>query len=291
LQQINALKAALDSAEAVFIGAGAGLSTAAGLVYDGPHFTDNFADMIERYGKNNFTDMYSAGFYPFKTPEEKWAYWSRFIDINRYQPPALKTHLDLYALVKDKDYFVLTTNVDHQFQKAGFSKSRLFYTQGDYGLFQCAGSKYGPSQPSPDCRRKTYDNEAAIRAMVAEQRDGKIPSSLLPTCPICGGPMAMNLRADDTFIQDEGWNQAAARYEDFVNAHRNTKTLYLELGVGYNTPGIIKYNFWNQTQRNPRALYACINTAEIELPKELEKQSLCIQGDISAALEDLKKCR
>jgi NAD-dependent SIR2 family protein deacetylase len=274
LSQINSLKIVLEKAEAILIGAGAGLSTAAGLVYTGPHFTDNFSDMIERY---HFTDMYSAGFYPFKTSEEKWAYWSRFVNINRFEPTALKTYLYLFDLIKEKDYFVLTTNVDHQFQKSHFPKERLFYTQGDYGLFQC----------STPCCKKTYDNEKEINEMVREQRNCKIPSNLIPHCPICEAEMSMNLRADDTFVQDDGWYKAARNYENFVNAHKTGKIVFLELGVGYNTPGIIKYNFWKQTHQNHNAIYVCINNSEIKVPKEINEQSICFQCDINIILEAL----
>jgi NAD-dependent SIR2 family protein deacetylase len=271
----------LTNADAVLVGAGAGLSSAAGLTYDGLRFTDNFADMITRYGKNNFTDMYSAGFYPFETEEERWAYWSRFVSINRFEPPALEVYTDLLDLLRDKDYFVLTTNVDHQFQKAGFSKDRLFYTQGDYGLFQC----------STPCCQKTYDNQKEITEMAKKQRNCKIPSNLIPHCPVCGAEMSMNLRADDTFVQDDGWYKAATNYETFINTHKTNKTVYLEFGVGYNTPGIIKYNFWKQVYNNPSASYICINVSKAEMPKEIIDQSLFIQYDIKAVIKELLQCK
>ena len=217
------LRQALDEADTVIIGAGAGLSTSAGFTYSGARFTENFADFAAKYG---FTDMYAGGFYPFPTEEERWAYWSRYIMINRYTDAPKPVYEQLLALVKDKDYFVLTTNVDHCFQKAGFDKKRLFYTQGDYGLFQC-------SEP---CCQQTYDNEELVRAMYARQRDMRIPAELVPRCPHCGKPMSMNLRADATFVEDEGWHTAAARYSEFLRRHTETKTLFLELGTGYNTP-------------------------------------------------------
>ena len=174
--------------------------------------------------------MYTGGFYPFSTLEEHWAYWSRYIAINRYLAPPRPVYEDLLRLVEKKDYFVLTTNVDHCFQRAGFDKQRLFYTQGDYGLWQC-------SRP---CHKRTYDNEEAVRRMVAEQRNMRIPSELVPHCPVCGAPMSMNLRADLTFVEHEGWQAAAGRYQDFLRRHRGMQVLYLELGVGMNTPVIIK---------------------------------------------------
>ncbi len=272
--QIERLKAELETADAVIIGAGAGLSTAAGFTYSGRRFEENFPDFIKKYG---FQDMYSAGFYPFGSAEEHWAYWSRYIYINRYVDGDNGTYKRLFELVKDKDYFVLTTNVDHQFQKAGFDKKRLFYTQGDYGLFQC-------SEP---CHNATYDNEAAIRAMVARQADMKIPAELIPHCPVCGKPMTMNLRADDSFVQDEGWYRASGRYSDFLRRHEGRHILFLELGVGMNTPVIIKYPFLQMTARNPKAIYACINYGEAFAPSAIEKQSICINGDIGEVLKKL----
>lgn len=270
--QIQRLKTALDEADAVVIGAGAGLSTSAGFTYDGERFHKYFADFEAKYG---FHDMYSGGFYPYSTPEEHWAYWSRYILINRYTNAPKPVYEELFRLVKDWDYFVITTNVDHCFQKAGFDKKRLFYTQGDYGLFQC-------SEP---CCQETWDNEAVIRQMVAEQKDMKIPSALIPRCPHCGKPMTMNLRSDDRFVEDEGWHEAAGRYANFLRTREGQKILFLELGVGYNTPVIIKYPFWQMTAKNPRATYACINRGEVFCPGEIADRAICVDGDIGEAIE------
>ncbi|MDO4318411.1 MAG: Sir2 silent information regulator family NAD-dependent deacetylase [Lachnospiraceae bacterium] len=270
----EALRAELETAEAIVIGAGAGMSTSAGYAYDGERFERNFADFRERYG---FTDMYSGGFYPYASLEEYWAWWSRHILLNRYEAGVGEPYAALLRLVKDKDYFVLTTNVDHQFQLAGFDKKRLFYTQGDYGLWQC----------SKPCHNKTYDNEAAVRRMAAEQRDLKIPSELVPRCPVCGAPMTMNLRCDDTFVQDDGWYAAAERWQEFVRRHKDRHVLFLELGVGGNTPGIIKYPFWRMTARNPKAVYACVNYGEAYAPREIVDRAICINGDIGKVLEEL----
>lgn len=229
-EQIDKIKEAIRQADAILIGAGAGLSSSAGFTYSGERFHENFRDFEEKYG---FQDMYSGGFYPFSAPEEFWAYWSRYVMINRYANPPKPVYENLLSIVKDKEYFVLTTNVDHCFQKAGFDRKRLFYTQGDYGLFQC----------SVPCHDQTYDNEEEIRKMYRAQKDRKIPTELIPHCPICGKPMKMNLRADDTFIQDQGWYEALERYERFVRNYRDKKLLLLELGVGGNTPVIIKYPF------------------------------------------------
>ena len=271
---VEQLKHQIQTADAVVIGAGAGLSTAAGFTYSGERFQRCFADFI---GKYHFKDMYSGGFYPFETLEEHWAYWSRYIDINRYMDVDNGTYKMLFELVQNKDYFVLTTNVDHQFQKAGFDKHRLFYTQGDYGLFQC-------SEP---CHNVTYDNEEVIRRMVAEQKNMRIPSELVPKCPKCGKPMTMNLRCDDTFVQDEGWYKASERYSDFLRRHEGMHILFLELGVGFNTPVIIKYPFWQMTAKNPNAVYACVNFDEAFCPEELKDNSICINGDIAEVLRDI----
>lgn len=275
IEKIRKMKKALEEAETVVIGAGAGLSTSAGFAYTGERFQAYFSDFEEKYG---FHDMYSGGFYPYKTLEEYWAYWSRYIYLNRYMDPPRSVYEELLELVKDKDYFVLTTNVDHCFQKAGFEKERLFYTQGDYGLFQC-------SEP---CCQETWDNEEIIGEMIRRQEHMKISSDLVPYCSHCGKPLTMNLRADDTFVQDEGWYQASQRYSRFLNEHQNKKILFLELGVGYNTPGIIKYPFWQMTYQNPEATYACINYGDAAAPRGIAERSICIDGDIGEVLEKLK---
>lgn len=288
---IARLKEAIAEADAVVIGAGAGLSTAAGFTYSGERFREFFSDFSEKYG---FQDMYSGGFYPYETLEEYWAYWSRYIYINRFLNPPVSVYDKLYNLVKDKDYFVLTTNVDHCFQRTGFDKKRMFYTQGDYGLLQC----------SKPCHMSTYDNEALVRQMVEAQgyvieTDGaltlsddvtpkmSVPTELIPYCPKCGAPMSMNLRADDTFVEDEGWHQAAERYADFLRTRSNQKVLFLELGVGSNTPGIIKYPFWQMVQENSKAVYACLNFGEAYAPKEIASRSILIDGDINEILAKL----
>ena len=273
-EQIEQLQTALQDCDAVVIGAGAGLSTSAGFIYTGERFEKYFSDFAQKYG---IKDMYSGGFYPFPTMEEFWAYWSRYIFINRYQDAPKPVYETLLKLVADKDYFVITTNVDHCFQKAGFDKKRLFYTQGDYGLFQC-------SEP---CCQETFDNEAVIREMVKRQENMKIPTGLLPVCPHCGRPMTMNLRCDDTFVQDEGWHQAAERYENFLRTREGQKLLFLELGVGYNTPVIIKYPFWQMTAKNPSAIYACVNQGQAACPREIERQAICLDTDIGGLLSDL----
>jgi len=292
-EAVGKLKKALSDADAVVIGAGAGLSTAAGFAYSGERFDRYFSDFGAKYG---FRDMYSGGFHVLRLPsEEMWAYWSRYIWINRYAPIPRDTYDRLFALVRDKDYFVLTTNVDHCFQKTGFDQKRLFYTQGDYGLWQC----------SVPCHEKTYDNEGTVRKMVLSQgfaieADGAltvpegttlkttVPTDYLPVCPVCGKPLTMNLRSDDRFVEDEGWHRAAERYQNFLRT-RKGRVLYLELGVGYNTPGIIKYPFWNLTERNPEATYACVSFGDAAAPDEIRDRSIPIDGDIGEILERMKE--
>lgn len=255
------------------IGAGAGLSTSAGLTYSGERFEKNFGDFAEKY---SIRDMYSGGFYPFPTLEEFWAWWSRHILVNRYEKAPKPVYDTLLKLVESKDYFVMTTNVDHQFQLAGFDKKHLFYTQGDYGLWQC----------SKPCCQETFDNEETVRRMAAEQRDMKIPSELIPRCPRCGRPLTMNLRIDDTFVQDEGWYQAARRYEDFLRRHEGARVVFLELGVGANTPVIIKYPFCKMTAQNHRATYVCVNLGEAACPEAIRERSICLDNDIGAVLNE-----
>ena len=268
------LKELLRGTKNILIGAGAGLSTAAGYTYDGERFKKYFADFAAAYG---FSDMYDGGFYPYATPEEFWGFWSRNIFYNRYDLPPNETYCKLLELVRDKNYFVLTTNVDHLFQLNGFDKTRLFYTQGDYGLFQC---------PTP-CHKKTYDNEAIVREMIAAQKNMRVPKDLFPRCPKCGKVMTTNLRIDDTFVEDAGWHAAAYRYEKFLKTHATGDIVYFELGVGGNTPGIIKYSFWRFTAENPCARYVCINKGQAFVPAEISAQSLIIDADIAEVLDAL----
>jgi NAD-dependent SIR2 family protein deacetylase len=288
---VQKLRKALDECDAVVIGAGAGLSTAAGLTYSGERFDRVFFDFKERFG---IADMYSGGFYPFPDAETRWAWWARHIYFNRYIPAPKPVYENLLSLVREKDYFVLTTNVDHCFQKAGFDKKRLFYTQGDYGLFQSV-------DPSIN---KTFDNEEWVMQAMAAQgfvRDAngvftvpadrkiamRIPTELIPTCPEDGGAVTMNLRSDNSFVEDDGWHAAAQRYENFLRT-RTGKVLFLELGVGFNTPVIIKYPFWKLTAQNPQATYACVNYGEADFPPQIKNQSVCINADIDTVLRDLQ---
>lgn len=273
-QELDRLKEAVDAADAIVVGAGAGLSTAAGLTYSGERFERYFTDFIAKYG---FRDMYSAGFFPFSTLEEQWAYWSRHIWYNRYVTPPKDTYDKLLRLFDGKDFFVITTNVDHQFQRAGFPKRRLFYTQGDYGLWQC----------SKPCHDRTYDNYETVKRMIEEQHDMRVSSELVPYCPVCGKPMATNLRSDNSFVEDEGWHVAAGRYRDFLEAHQMGKVLYLELGVGANTPVIIKYPFWRRTYANPDATYVCVNYGEAYTHPDICDRSILIDADIDQVLKDL----
>lgn len=274
MQQIERFKAELQNTDAILVGAGSGLSSSAGFLYTGERFYQNFQDFANKY---HFTDMYSAGFYPYPTPEEFWAFWSRYIWINRYTDIPRPVYQQLLSLIKDKDYFILTTNVDHCFQKAGFDKHRLFYTQGDYGLFQC----------SLPCHSQTYDNRQTVLQMVKQQKDMRIPTELIPYCPICGRQMSMNLRTDRSFVEDTGWHAAAMRYSDFLHRHQKQKMLFLDLGTGMNTPGIIKFPFWKMAINWPHAVYACINREESFLPDILSGKAICIQDDIGHVFDQI----
>ena len=287
-EEINRLREAINNTDSIVIGAGAGLSTSAGFTYSGERFEKYFFDFAEKF---NISDMYSGGFFPYPNEETKWAWWARHIYFNRYVEAPKSVYKDLLTLIEDKDYFVVTTNVDHQFQRAGFDKKRLFYTQGDYGLFQSVNPHI----------QKTYDNEEWVMTAMAAQgfvrdesgvfqvpEDGgvamRIPTELIPKCPDDGSDVVMNLRADESFVEDEGWHRASAAYSDFLRRHENLHVLYLELGVGANTPVIIKYPFWQMTLANEKAVYACINYGEAFCPREIEKQSICIAGDIGEVL-------
>ena len=292
--QLAALKKEITNADAIVIGAGAGLSTSAGFTYCGDRFRKCFFDFEENYG---FHDMYSGGFYVMRLePEVSWAFWARNIYFNRYMDPPGPVYRDLLDLVRDKDYFVITTNVDHQFQRAGFDKKRLFYTQGDYGLFQSVNPAV----------RMTWDNEEWVMKALEAQgfrrdeqgifrvpEDGEllmqIPSELIPTCPVDGSDVTMNLRSDNTFVEDEGWHRASAAYADFLRRHENLHVLYLELGVGANTPVIIKYPFWQMTMANDRAVYACLNYGEAFCPQEIADRSICVDGDLGEIISDIHK--
>ena len=291
-EQIERLRREIREADAIVIGAGAGLSTAAGFTYSGERFHRYFRDFEEKFG---IADMYSGGFYPFPEEEIRWAWWARHIYYNRYVDAPEPVYTGLLKLVEEKDYFVITTNVDHQFQRAGFDKKRLFYTQGDYGLFQPLGGKDD----------RTWDNEEWVMDAMEAQgfvkdengifqmpADGnvsmRIPSDLIPADPVTGGPVTMNLRADDTFVEDDGWRKASAAYADFLRRHSGMRVLYMEIGVGHNTPVIIKYPFWQMTKENSKATYACLSRSDPYCPKPIEKQSVCIDGDFMETLKELQ---
>ena len=290
-EQLSRLKNEIDDADAIVIGAGAGLSTSAGLTYNGERFNRYFYDFAKAYG---IRDMYAGGFYPFPDEETRWAWWARHIYYNRYIDAPKPVYPELLSLVKDKDYFVVTTNVDHQFQRAGFDKKRLFYTQGDYGLFQSVNFE----------NQHTYDNEAWVtKAMMAQgfEKDAngvfqvpesgiamRIPTELIPKCPADGSDVVMNLRVDESFVEDAGWHRASAAYADFLRRHESLHVLFLELGVGANTPVIVKYPFWQMTMTNEKAVYACVNYGEAFCPKEIEGRSICLDGDIGEVLTELQ---
>lgn len=274
-EQIKRAAGFIEAADTILIGAGAGLSAAAGLTYSGSRFTDNFKEFIDKYGMR---DMYSAGFYPFPSEEERWGYWSKHADVNRIAPPALPLYRKLFDLVDGKDYFVLTTNVDHQFQKAGFLEERIFATQGDYGLIQCAKA----------CHKKTYDAVNLFSRMNQARKDCRIPSDLVPRCPVCGGPMAMNLRCDQYFVEDETWHQQAAAYGSYLEKCVKEKTLLLELGVGFNTPVIIRFPFEKMMREEKAFRLIRLNMGEAFVPESFEKRAVGIDGDLQKPVEDIR---
>ncbi len=279
-EQIHRAAEWIKQADAIFIGAGAGLSTAAGLVYTGSRFTDNFGEFIRRYGSNAMPDMYAAGFYPFATEEERWGYWSRHVYLNRIEPGALPLYRELYELVSGKEHFVLTTNVDHQFWKAGFDDNNIFATQGDYGLIQCRKG----------CHKKTYDATELFLQMNRERKDCRIPASLVPRCPVCGGPMAMNLRCDPYFVEDEHWNEAAGRYDEFLNRVEQKRVVLLECGVGlFNTPVIIRFPFEKMTVSHPSWNLVRLNLNEAVVPGGIQQRAAGITMDLVRSIGDLKR--
>lgn len=291
-ESVKLLRDEIAQADAIVIGAGAGLSTSAGLTYSGARFEKYFFDFAARFG---IRDMYSGGFYPFPDKETLWAWWARHIYYNRYIDAPIPVYRRLLRLVDGKDYFVISTNVDHQFQKAGFDKDRLFYTQGDYGLFQSVDHHI----------QKTCDNEAWVMAAMDAQgfvkdangvyqppEDGslkmRIPSALLPKFPDDNSDVRMNLRSDDSFVEDEGWHKASAAYADYLRRHQASRILYLEIGVGSNTPVIIKFPFWQMTLANENARYACLNYGEAYAPDQILDRSVSIHGDFGAILDAME---
>lgn len=273
-EQIKLASNYIKEAEYVLIGAGAGLSTAAGLTYSGKRFNDNFGEFIKKYGVQ---DMYSAGFYPFPSEEASWGYWSKHSYMNRIAPPALSLYIKLLELVKDKQYFVLTTNVDHQFQKAGFDDERIFATQGDYGQIQCMKG----------CHNKTYNAIKIFEQMNQARKDCLIPTHMVPKCPVCGGPMAMNLRCDQYFVEDEHWHDSAERYGVYLDKLKKHEVVLLELGVGFNTPGIIRFPFENLVRNYENIKLIRLNMDEAVIPESFGIRGIGINADLVQSLEDI----
>lgn len=275
-RKIECAARAIAGAEYLLIGGGAGLSAAAGLTYSGPRFTGNFADFIERY---RFTDLYTSSFYPFETSEELWAYWARHIDQYRFAPPAMALYRQLHDLTRKKPYFILTTNVDGQFQKAGFDAAHIFAVQGDYGKLQC----------SVGCHDMLYDDEAMVARWLTGTRHCRIPAELVPTCPICGGPMDVNLRHNEYFVEDDAWREAAARYEEYVREVDGRQLVLLELGVGFNTPGIIRFAFELMTYQKPNVTLIRVNRDHPDGFRETAVKTLAFSEDMGGVITALSK--
>lgn len=278
-KQIEKAAEQIETSSVILIGAGAGMSTAAGLEYGGKRFTENFAEFIEKYGKTYMRDMYSSGFYPFPSEEEKWGYWSKHALLNRVQPEAFPLYKTLFQLVKGKKHFILTTNVDHQFWKAGFKEESIFATQGDYGEIQCAKG----------CHPKVYDALGLFKEMNLARKDCAIPRNLVPKCPHCGGDMAMHLRSDAHFVEDRSWNEAAGRYRDFLQEHKSDKILLLELGVGFNTPIIIRLPFEKMMRENKDYSLIRLNKDEAVVPESLGQRAIGIGEDIGKSISALER--
>lgn len=273
-EQIKMAAEAVAKAQYILIGAGAGLSAAAGLTYSGRRFKDNFQEFIEKYG---MTDMYSACFYPFPSEEARWGYWSKHVYENRIAPDALPLYKKLYGLVKDRKYFVLTTNADHQFYKADFGEEKIFATQGDYGLIQCMKG----------CHKMVYDDIDMMRQMHQARKDCLVPSYMVPRCPVCGGPMNMNLRCDQYFVEDEAWHAAERRFCAFLDECRNQKTVLLELGVGFNTPTIVRFPFERLAAGKRNMTLIRLNLEEAIVPESLGMRAIGINADIRRSVEDM----
>ncbi|MCM3651379.1 Sir2 silent information regulator family NAD-dependent deacetylase [Metabacillus litoralis] len=269
--RVDKAKQAIEGADFILLGGGAGLSAAAGIVYSGKRFTENFAPFIEKYG---LTDMYLSGFYPFRTQEERWSYWAKHISLNRYEAGATKLYMDLFNLVKDKKYFVISTNVESQFVKAGFPSEKVFEIQGNYGYHQCAKG----------CHDKLYDNELLVKEMVEKTVDCKIPSELVPKCPVCGGEMDPNLRINHYFVQDERWYELNKSYNDFLQDSEGKKIIYIELGVGFNTPGIIRYPFEKMTYYNKNARLIRLNKDHPEGLEENIDKTIAFTEEMQAVV-------
>lgn len=273
-KRLEQAKRALEGAEYVLLGGGAGLSAAAGITYSGKRFTEHFEPFINKYG---FTDLYTSSFYPFRTEEENWAYWAKHISINRFEIGATRLYEDLFQLVKEKEYFVISTNVESQFVKAGFPEDKVFEIQGDYSYLQC----------EKGCHDTLYYNEAVVKEMIEQTRDCRIPTDLVPKCPVCGGRMDVNLRKNGYFVQDEKWYESERRYKEFLSSTTEERIVYAELGVGFNTPGIIRYPFERMTYNNVNATLIRFNLEHPEGAPENKFRTIAFTEDMQKIVRDL----
>ena len=269
-------KQAIKQADYIIIGAGAGLSTAAGLLYSGGKFEKDFKEFIEKY---HFDNLYSASFYEFKTQEEKWAFFAKMIKLNRYNEKPLKLYQELYEIVKNKEYFVLSTNVDGQFYNSGFDKDKVFEVQGDYEYLQCKNA----------CHNKLYNNRDLVEKWLQNTKDCEISSNLIMKCPVCGGNMDMNLRKDANFVQDENWYIQSEKYEDFLSRSKGKNVVLLEIGVGFNTPGIIRFPFEQMTANNVKTTLIRLNKDYPNPMLEIENKPISFDEDTNKIIEDLKE--
>lgn len=267
-------KRLIHDCDVVIVGAGAGLSTAAGLHYSGKRFTDNFPDYISKY---QLTDMYSSAFYPFQTLEEKWGYFSRHIKLNRFDAEVGLVYKNLKCILDEKEHFVITTNGDDQFFRAGFDPENVFATQGHYNLFQCKVA----------CHDTLYENEEMVNQMVEQQKDCKIPTELIPTCPVCGGELVAHLRMDQYFVENEDWHKASQRYQQFLQSCIGKKVVFLELGIGFNTPSIIRWPFEKMVVQFNNSYLIRVNMDNVQPSYDIQDKGVLIEGDIAEFVEGI----
>lgn len=274
IENYSKIKELIKNADAILIGAGAGLSSSAGIDYSKYSFSKNFPELVKAYG---MTDMYTSSFYDFDSEEERWSYWAKHINYSFIAPPPLKTYKELYELVKNKNYFVITTNVDGQFEKSGFDKTRVFEVQGSYGKMQC----------SVGCHNRVYDNTKLVKKMLECKDNLKIDKELIPKCPVCGKNMEINIRKDSFFIEDDNWHYLNDNYEKFIKNNIDKKMILIELGVGFNTPGIIRYPFDQLAYKYDNVTLIRINNKYPEILLKSKGKSISIAEDCTEAIKML----
>lgn len=277
----NIQKAAdlIKNSDKILIGAGAGMSASGGISYADEVLFKKWFPRYYSMGMRSLVDMQSI----FWNVDEKnarsyWGYWANHIKHIRYDSPALKPYIDLFKLVKDKNYFVITTNVDGQFGKAGFAKKKIFEPQGEYALFQC----------DKPCKKEVFDNKEMINKMISNMDTNimKIREEDIPRCPYCKRLLKPNLRIDDSFVEEPHLVNLDS-YENFIHSSKKDSLVLIELGVGFDTPVIIRYPFQNIVYNYPNSSLIRINLDYADVPCEIENRSVSIKADIKKALNDI----